>query len=471
MRRLTFLSFATLLSVCASAQTVRRNSSTQDIEAKVALESSVERRLQEVLRRLLDSEDVVVVVNAELLNDADRADVEVLPGVNVKESPGTASPLEIPPSLVRRLSVTLFLERGMSEDRAELARKTAARIVGFKTERGDSVVVERMDFPKKVLTPAENFRKTLLEPRGFLSLSWLLIACAALLLSRRLFDPFVSAIKEASRGLAEKSSASPIPKELSHPSIAHEPVFTPPTRAETVAAAASSEPPRRIPFSFMGERDLPTLAMLLEEQSSQIVSTIINFLPPALASAALTAMPAERRDEVIAQMASPVLLNPEDVQSLENSIRARIDCMIGGEDKLAEILDQCPTRLQTEILDSLRLAREDVWEKVHRRVVVLNDLSLLDEEGLGLLSRAVPLKSMAAALRSSPHLATLITEKLKTGLGQWLKQEIDFSAQLPPEIEQAETRRVVKALSDLVRDGRITLKKPLTRRASDTAIS
>lgn len=449
-------------AVCASAQTVRRTSST-DIQAKVALEGSVERRLQEVLRRVLDSEDVVVVVNADLLTETERADTEILPGVSVKETLSTPSaPLELPAALVRKLAVTIFVERGLSDARAALARDTAAKMVGVKAERGDTVTVERMDFPKAPPpTPAEKFRRAFLEPTGFLAVAWLLVACMALaLLSRRFFDPFVGAVRDAARGLAEKSASQGGPS--AGPLAAAAGADAPSREAAPAArAAASSEPERHIPFSFIRDRDLPTLNMLLAQQPVPTVAAIVNFLSPGLASAALSAMDLGRRDEVVAKMAAPTLLAPAEVAALEESIRSKIDCMIGGEEKLAEILDQSPIELQTELLETVRASDEELWERLQRRVVTLADLGALDEAGIATLSRSVPLKSMAIALKSSPALARSVTAKLKTGLGQWLKQEIDLTRTVSEDVRQAETRRVVKALSQLVREGRLVLRKDL----------
>jgi hypothetical protein len=71
----------------------------------------------------------------------------------------------------------------------------------------------------------------------------------------------------------------------------------------------------------------------------------------------------------------------------------------------------------------------------------------------------VPLKSMAAALKSSPQLAEHVLGRLKTGLGEWLKQEIDLAGDLPERAQELEVRRVVMALSGLLREGRVALRK------------
>src|SRR5690242_7269330 len=118
----SLLLLAALGALPAAAQAPRRNSTTQDIEAKVALESSVEKRLQAVLRQLLDSDDVVVIANAELLSDSERADIEVLPGVEVKATPGSPAPLELPASLVKKVSVAVFVDQSTPDAVVALAR-------------------------------------------------------------------------------------------------------------------------------------------------------------------------------------------------------------------------------------------------------------------------------------------------------------------------------------------------------------
>lgn len=461
MKSLYSLILAAACAVGAWSQVPRRPASTQDIQAKVALEGSVEHRLQEVLRKVLGSETVVVVVNVDLLADAERGDTEILPGVALKDSPGAGdAPLELPAALVRRLAVTVFLDKNLPDASAELAKNTAAKMVGLKTDRGDTVVVEKMDFPKPAPVPAGvRIREELLTPKGLLALSWLLVAWVALIvLARRFFDPFVQAARDAARGLAEKSSNAGAPAAAA---VAAEAASAPERRDEERerSSGGPDEPKRHTPFSFVRGRDLSTLTILLAEQPARAAATIVNYLAPEIASAALAAMTPERREEVVAQMSRPTLLNPDDVKLVEDEIRERIDYMIGGEDKLADILEQSPVDMQTEILSALRFSDEELWERLQRRVVTLDDLALLDEAGLSALSRAVPLKSMAAALKASPALARKVTAKLKTGLGQWLKQEIELSGRIPDDQAQIEMRRVVKAFSQLVRDGRIVLHK------------
>jgi hypothetical protein len=436
------------------AQAPQRASAAADLEAKVALESSVEKRLQDVLRRLLGAEEVVVVVNADLLTDSDRPDTEILPGVSAKQAPGQITAFGLPASLVRRLSVTILVDRSVADEGVELARKTAERMIGLRAERGDAVTVERMDFRKTPppLAPSETF----LSPRGLWSLAWIVAAALGLLLlTRRFFEPLVSALKDGADALRATRAAGAARLDVGAP-VGGSPDARVPLDAP--ARRAPSENDRVLPFSFIQERDVPTLVTLLENQSAQMAAIIVHFLPPAYASAALDAMPEARRKEVVSLMATPMLLDMTHVQALEGTIRASIDCLIGGEDKLAAILTESPSRLQAELLAALREADQSLGERILKRLVVLDDITRLDDAGLTTLSRAVPLKSMAISLKAHPALAEHVLARLKTGLGDWLKQEIEMTGDLPERVRELEVRRVVTALTGLVREGRVTLR-------------
>jgi hypothetical protein len=455
--RTPLLALLPALVVCAaSAQAPRRSSVVSDLEAKVALESAVEKRLQDVLRRMLGADDVVVVVNADLLSDIEKPDNEILPGVSAKEVPGGAAALSMPVSLVRRVSVTVFLDQDASDESVALVKKTAQSMISLRPERGDTLAVERMNFHK---TPApEAPREGLLTPRTIWSAAWLLAAALGLLLVvRRFLEPLLGVLRDAADALRAARPAAG-PGAIDPPLSAREEagrVALEPLRSH----AAASENERVLPFSFIQERDVPTLVTLLENQSAQMTAVIVHFLPPAFASRALDAMPEARRKEIVSQMATPMLLDMTHVQAVESTIRASIDCLIGGEDKIADILTESPVRLQNELLAALRSADEALGERLSRRLVVLDDISRLDDSGLTTLSRSVPLKSMAAALKTAPDLAAHVLGRLKTGLGEWLKQEIDLAGDLPERAREAEVRRVVTALTALVRDGRVALRK------------
>src|SRR5687768_106284 len=72
-----------------------------DVESEVALERSLETRLQAVLRKALDTEDLLVIVNLDVAAaDAEQKNPgDIMPGVPIKQNPATPSALGLPAAL------------------------------------------------------------------------------------------------------------------------------------------------------------------------------------------------------------------------------------------------------------------------------------------------------------------------------------------------------------------------------------
>jgi flagellar motor switch protein FliG len=442
------------------AQAAARTATSADIEVKVSLESLLEKRLETVLRKVLGIDDVTVVANAELLADAERPDVEVMPGVVVKKTPSTPAPMELPTSIVRRITISVFVPHSLSDENLELARKTAERMVGIRPERGDVLNVERVGVPPAPpaapLAPHESFLDQTLRPTNFLLLAWLLAACLGfLMILRRFFEPVVSVLREAAQNLRRS--------EPERAAAAAETETAAEAKAEAAApapgAAAGFAPERALPFSFIKEGDLPALGMMLAEQADVDSAIVIQYLPPALASRALSSLTALKRERVLGFMSVPALLSHGDVKRLEDSVLAKIDYIMGGEEKLAAILDQASISMQAEILSAVRKRDPELGRRLDRRVVVLEDIAQLDENALSALSRRATVRSLAAVLKYSSRLRDRVLPKLKGGLGEWLTQETALIGDLSEQAKEAEMQRVLQALVKLVREGKIALRK------------
>ncbi len=425
----------------------------------------MEKRLETVLRKVLGSEDVFVVANAELLADSDRPDVEVLPGVVVKTTPSTPAPLELPASLIKRITVSVFVGRTMSEANIELARKTAERMVGLKPERGDVLNVEKVGAVSAAAAAAaepavsrlNSLADQFLHPNPLLMLTYLAAAFLALfLLMRRFLDPFLIVLRDAAqniqRAIAERAVAPAAAEQAPENASAAAPV-------QFAATGGGKEDDRKLPFSFIKEQDVAALNLLLMEQSEKASAIIIQYLPPALVSKAMASMTEIKREQVIACMSQTALLDTAEVKRLEEVIRARIDYMMGGEEKLVAIIEQASIAMQTSIMANVRRSDPDLGRRLERRIIVLDDMGLLDEAGLAILSRQASVRSMAVVLRFVPSLRAKVLPKFKTGLGEWLSQETTMIGELPENIKDQEMRVVLQALVKLVREGKIVIKK------------
>ncbi|MDE2292012.1 MAG: hypothetical protein KGL53_08010, partial [Elusimicrobia bacterium] len=215
-----------------------------------------------------------------------------------------------------------------------------------------------------------------------------------------------------------------------------------------------------LPFSFLRERHIPMLKFLLQRAPGRTASVIVHYLPAKLAVDVLASLPAETRADVAKSMSRVVQLDEENVRQIEDSLRSRIDYLMGGEDKLAEIIDQAPSALQDEMLTAVRSEDPGAADRLGRRVVRLEDIGFLEVADLKTLSRRVPIRSLAAVLRASDDLMARVMPKLTAGLGTWLSQEVELAAVPTPDRLEAERRRVLGTLAQLVKEGAIRVNRP-----------
>lgn len=451
---------AALAAAPAGAQAPSgRAASSRDVEMKVTLESVMERRLETVLRKSLASDDVFVVANVELLADADRPDVEVLPGVVVKKTPATSAPMELPASLVKRVTITVFLDHSISDEGVAAARATTERMVGLKPERGDVLNVEKSRVPAVVASSRASFLTQALSPGYILLLAWLLAACWGLsVVLRRFLDPLLGVLRAAVQSPAKSDSAQSSAERPPETDKGAAAPGVPALEAPAQAGGAGPEE-RKLPFAFIKERDLPALQLLLLEQADVTAAIIVQYLPPPLAARALGAMTPSRREMVLAYMSKPAVINQVEVKKLEDMILAKIDYIMGGEEKLVSILDQSSIAMQAEMLETVRRRDPELGQRLDKRIVLIEDIGLLDEAGLTALSRHATVRGMAVVLKSLPHLHEPVLAKLKTGFGEWLAQETAMIGELPPEVRETEMRHVLQALTRLVREGKVFLRK------------
>ncbi len=453
----TLLARALLAALCA-ALPARAAQGPGDIESKVSLESAQEARLQTVLRKVLGTEDVLVIVEMELAVETRPRMTEVLPGVPVKDSPAAADLPSVTKSSIKSLTATVILDDSAAKEAEALAQRTAEQVLGLDLARGDSVTVKKMRLRPQLTAARPDYRQWLAPPT-LVPLIWLLAALVTLgVVYGRFLRPLLGVLRDV--GIA-RSAPAPAPAGgmgLIEPATDK----MPPLASSLPAAAASSSTAagEELPFGFLRDRHVPMLKFLLRRAPARTAAVIVHYLPAKLAVDVLGELPAETRLEVAKSMSKVVQLDEENVRQIEDSLRARIDYLMGGEDKLAEIMDQAPPALQEEMLAAVRGEDAQLGMRLGRRLVRLEDISWLDANDLKTLSRRVPIRSLAAVLRASEEIKGRVLPKLTSGLGSWLTQEIELAGTMSGDRLAAEQKRVLATFTQLVREGTLKVLRP-----------
>lgn len=452
---LTKLWLAAALLAAPALAAVTPKEASRELEAKVALESSLERRLQSVLREALGSEDLIVIVNVALHSESERDESEAMPGVPVKEAQASdslaASGLTMP--MVSRLATTIIVDQDTEAKDVELAKKVAAGILGISAARGDTLNVEKIKF-HKARAPRDDARWWSLGASAL----WLAFAAIALTtLHRKFLAPLITNLRDLSAAALLRKSG-----DERAPAAEREAAAAAAGPAASAAAAPSAAGPGArpgLPFSFLERGDLPKLIHLLRGSSPETAATVIQYLPADIAGKAMAELDSDSRRQIVSLLSRVSELDETQVRPLEESVRKRIDYLIGGEDKLVQLLENLPADMQEDLLYALRASDPDAADAVSRRLVFLDDLAELEPAEIKLLSRRVPAKLLAVILKSSAVLRMSVLPKLAAGTREWLNQEIELSPEPTPEALEEARRPVLAAVAQLVREGRVVLRK------------
>ena len=449
----TVFSACLLFLAAGSVAAATSKEASREIEAKVALESSLEKRLQSVLKEALGSDDLIVIVNVTLRSEANQEDPEVMPGVPVKqaqsadalaEAAGATSPM------VSRISATVMVDEALEAKDVDLVTKVATGILAISPTRGDTLNVEKIKFHKPRVQN-DPLRYTGVAGTAL----WLIFAVIlAIVLQRKFLGPLITNLRDLSTAalLRERDGERTKPGEAQSADA---------EAPETAAAASAPAGGARAdqPFSFVDRGDLPKLIHILRHSSAADAATTIQYLPSDIAAKAIAELEPEARQEVIARLSKVTQLDASQVRPMEQSLRERIDFLIGGEDKVVELLDVLPAAMQADLLAALRADNPDMAAAVSRRLVSIDDLASLEPAEIKLLSRRVPAKLLAILMKSSTALRDSVLPKLARGTREWLTQEIEFSQEPTADALESARRPVLAAISQLVREGRIVLKK------------
>lgn len=173
----------------------------------------------------------------------------------------------------------------------------------------------------------------------------------------------------------------------------------------------------------------------------------------------MTALEPPARREVVALMSKVTLLDETSVRAVEADLRKKIDYMLGGEDKLVELLGSLPAPLQQDLLQGLDGRDPVLARRLRDRIVFIDDLGSLEPAEIKALSRRVSIRTLARVLKASPALTSRILPKLAHGMREWLAEEIRLYTDASPEQVELERRRVLDAFMQLVREGKAALRK------------
>ncbi len=446
IRHILVISILALQALAAGPLLHAQTASRSSLESKLALENSLEKRVQMVLSEALGTEDVIVIISAEL-QEQEKKSSEIMPGIPQKEKMGEAS-ISSSLTMVKKLSASLILDRSVNEADTQLARKLAAGLLGLPPERQELVTVEKMDFRKaKPLTMADLF-----VPPNLWSLVWVVLVA---LLALFTVAVFLAPLSRSARAFVEAFSAKSA-------AASGEQSERPGTETRETAAAAAEAPAaqqvdgRKPPFWFLNAGHLGSLAFIMKTRTVEDLTIVLSYAPGDFASKLSEAL-YPRSAEALAALPRITLMPEARIRALESEILSSLDYVVGGEDKAVNIISGLDEAVQEKALAAFSQFDPGLAKKLNSSIIRLSSIQNMEPVQAQTLARRLPMRILAAALKGSVY-SEVFLSKLAGGMQERFKQELDLTRDLPAEVYKADRAKVVEAIRQMIKEGLITLK-------------
>jgi hypothetical protein len=439
----------------------------EDYALKISLESQLEKKLKQVIIEITGTDKVVLFINAELVSKGggDRGRIEkksdalVLPGVPAKKEFGTgqSSELLLPGAAgkfsVSKIIVSIWIDKSVPESIIELIKDISKNVIGFNQNRGDLIDVKKVDFEGK------GFFSSLLAPPN---LFWLILSLLGgfMLLTTGLFflDPLkkvVPALKEIDwnviRGTAGGSTT------VERTTTFEREVVAGASAAKPGAAAGTAE--ADLPFSFVRERDIPSLAFLLKDRTPQEIAIVANYLDPALAIRLFELFPQDRQIE-IALVLGKEEISMDKVVALEEFVRTKLTYVVGGETKLVSLLDVTNEEVRDKVVAKIEARDAQSAARLKRRIKSIETMiQEFPAQGIQTLFRNIDVTLFAQILKTSPEdIQQKVITSLSAGAAERLKQEMDLSRPLSATRLKRERQNLMALVRRLINEGLVEVE-------------
>ncbi len=455
------------------------------LEAKMNYERHLEQKVEEVLSNLVGPGKTRVMIRASVdfstkenlqteqtaaaTNEdftwrsagiAPAAAKELLPGFADESSQTTPQTskvqreIVVPQTMVKRLTVSLVLSDSLTDTQTEKVRQVVSELLNLETARGDDLLITRAPFAPIWYT--SEMLDTLVK-YGILSI----IAIFGMGIVAVGFLKMASAMRSA----GYSDSGTRIRMEMGMDQAAggglgaEDSLLAALPGAERAAASkGAAETAHNAELLEISPDKLDILVMLLAKDEPADIALIAAHLPKHLKARFISMLTPQMAADVVASLAKVRLMDPDMLAKVKEELKRQLGSAFGGYSATMALVEELGISAKKSLLDRLHQSHPDIASAIREKVLLMDDLDLLEEKDFSLLAGGVPVETWgAAAWRMSDG----AKEKLKTALGEraWLiiQQTMSYGAPAEDKTEGASVQ-VLAALSKLIAEGRV--KRP-----------
>lgn len=156
--------------------------------------------------------------------------------------------------------------------------------------------------------------------------------------------------------------------------------------------------------------DVRTLANYLTNEHPQTVALVIAHLPPEKKTEVLRKLPDEMQGEIVLRMANLDYVSPEMIEQVDEVLKMGLATMgsqettqLGGIEPLAEMFNLMDKNTEQSVMSRVEEKDPLLAEEIRKLMFVFDDLSKVDDRGIGMILKEVNNDVLLKALKNAPE--------------------------------------------------------------------
>ena len=221
------------------------------------------------------------------------------------------------------------------------------------------------------------------------------------------------------------------------------------------------------PFEFVRKADATQLFNFIQDEHPQTIALIISYLPASQAALILSALPPDRQSEVAKRVASMDRTSPEIIQEVEKVLESKLASLVnqdytivGGVDAVVDILNTVDRGTEKHIMETLEIEEPELADEIRKKMVVFEDILLLDDRAIQRVLRDVDNNDLAIALKgSNEEVQNAIFNNLSKRLAVMIKEDMEFMGPVRMKDVEDAQQKIVNIIRKLEDSGEIVISR------------
>ena len=218
---------------------------------------------------------------------------------------------------------------------------------------------------------------------------------------------------------------------------------------------------KKEPFSYINDSNLKNLAnlFLLRAEEPWLVAVVLSYLRPEYARQVLTSLPVELQAKVAMEALKVRQVTKEQILAIDADIRDNIDYVVGGIERLIQMLEEADPRTRANILDYLQNDKPTVYDYVRKKILLFEDVARFPDREMQAIVRELKTDQMAKALHGAPpEVANKFFSNMSAGAASLVKEAMEFQKDLTTAQVEEERAKVMEHIKHLEGQGRINIR-------------